>query len=171
MRGMRGTVWFAFLCACASTGNDKPHEQPMPDAPKAPVCGDGVCAASEVSTCTSDCGMPQPMAVCGNMMCETGETAMTCPGDCATCGDGTCTAPAETNANCPGDCTTTGTAVCGNAICETGEDMTNCPSDCTGASTCPGGDDVGCFFCWFDPTQCIPPQTEQICGQCLGLGP
>ena len=173
-------AWFACLCvcavcfACAST-DDKPHEQPTPDAPKGPVCGDGVCAASELVTCTSDCGTPQPMAVCGNMTCESGETVMNCPGDCVSCGDHVCTAPTETNANCPGDCTTTGggNAVCGNAVCETGEDMTSCPLDCggTGGSTCPGGDDVGCFLCWFDPNECIPPQTEQICGQCLGLGP
>jgi len=61
--------------------------------------------------------------------------------------------------------------VCGNAVCETGEDATTCPLDCSSTSTCPGGDDVGCFLCWFDPTTCIPPQTEAICEQCLGLGP
>lgn len=186
---MRGLIAFLLVAACASSG-DEGKQQPAPDA-AIDRCGDGICAASEIGACSADCGS-QPMAVCGNGTCESGETAAacpadcsagacgdgtcngaetmaTCPGDCsgsAVCGDGTCNG-AETMATCPGDCSAT-SAMCGNAVCDAGESSLTCPSDCT-ASTCPGGDDVGCFFCWFDPTQCIPPQTEALCGACLGL--
>jgi hypothetical protein len=82
-------------------------------------------------------------------------------------------------ATCPGDCTTGGggggNAMCGDAVCDStgGESAATCPLDCGGGgngSTCPG-DAVECFFCWFDPTTCVPPQNEQICGQCWGVGP
>lgn len=46
--------------------------------------------------------------VCGNMTCENGETAMSCPDDCTTTScnnDGTCDA-GEDNASCPADCGT-----------------------------------------------------------------
>jgi hypothetical protein len=132
------------------------------------VCGDGVCAATEIGACAADCGS-QPMAVCGNGTCEATESMQTCPGDCsssAVCGNGTCET-GETMATCPGDCATS--AMCGNLTCDPGETMANCPTDCGSASTCPNGDDIGCFFCWFDPSLCIPPQTEQICAACLGL--
>ncbi|MBA3464400.1 MAG: hypothetical protein H0T46_30895 [Deltaproteobacteria bacterium] len=54
----------------------------------APVCGDAVCAASEVGSCSADCGSgggntnPPPGPMCGNMTCETGETSASCPNDC-----------------------------------------------------------------------------------------
>ena len=185
---MRGLIAMLVVAACASSGEEKTQE-PTPDA-AAPVerCGDGVCAASEIGACSMDCGAP-PM--CGNGTCEASETAAACPADCTACGDGTCsgaetaaTCPgdcggsavcgdgtcngAEDSSTCPGDCATS--AMCGNAVCDAGESSLTCPRDCT-TSTCPGGDDIGCFFCWFDPTQCIPPQTEALCGACLGLGP
>lgn len=47
--------------------------------------------------------------VCGNGICETGET----------------------NENCPEDCPN-GEPVCGNGICEEGENAQNCPQDCGG---------------------------------------
>jgi cysteine-rich repeat protein len=55
----------------------------------APHCGDGVCNAYLESPrlCPADCGAPTP--VCGDFLCDAGETAATCPGDCARCGDGT----------------------------------------------------------------------------------
>ena len=60
----------------------------------AAVCGDGICEASEVRTCVQDCGSPVgpgsgsgsgsgQQAVCGNGICEPGETAESCPSDCA----------------------------------------------------------------------------------------
>ncbi|APR82217.1 Hypothetical protein A7982_07566 [Minicystis rosea] len=61
---------------------------------------------------------------CGNGSCEVGETASSCPDDCATtgndCGDGFC-ANGEA-ATCPDDC-------CGDATCDPGEEFV-CPNDC-----------------------------------------
>jgi len=166
-------AWLLVVCVIACGG--QPEGDPVsPDSsvPVTPQCGDGVCEAGEVGGCQSDCGAA---AACGNSTCETGESTATCPADCPAsgpvCGDGTCTAP-ETAANCPDDCSTSGSVVCGNLACETGEDAVTCPSDCGGGggNACPGTGDVDCFFCWFDPTTCIEPQTEAICEACLGLG-
>ena len=69
---------------------------------------------------------------CGNGTCTGGETAATCPYDCAAvCGDGACTG-AESKSTCPADC---GPGVaCGDGICSTGETSGNCAVDC-GPST------------------------------------
>lgn len=64
---------------------------------------------------------------CGDLSCNGGESAFSCPTDCsATCGDGFCTHD-ENSLSCPSDC---GGAVCGNNICEGGENITSCYSDC-----------------------------------------
>jgi len=49
--------------------------------------------------------------VCGNGICEAGETAVNCPQDCVLpfekkviCGDGICDSPEENQHNCPQDC-------------------------------------------------------------------
>src|SRR5688500_4226641 len=91
--------------ACASSGKDKQEQPPMPDAPVAAMCGDGICDVREIGACTADCGSPSMGATCGNGACETGETAVTCAMDCATavCGDNMCIPP-ENQSNCPGDC-------------------------------------------------------------------
>ena len=48
----------------------------------APRCGDGVCnlALESPRLCPQDCGPPTP--VCGDFLCDPGEVAATCPGDC-----------------------------------------------------------------------------------------
>lgn len=62
--------------------------------------------ASDEDPCgsTSGCHVPDS---CGDGVCQSGETAQNCPGDCvpATCGDGTCSAADhETADNCSEDC-------------------------------------------------------------------
>ena len=50
-----------------------------------------------------------PKVTCGDNICQSSESAATCPADCKpaeTCGDGTCSA-SETASSCPADCKTT----------------------------------------------------------------
>jgi hypothetical protein len=69
-------------------------------------------------------------AVCGNNICEVGESCSNCPQDCKCpngyqCQEGICLP----------------TPVCGNGYCEKGENPTNCPEDCkiTTTTTLPAG--------------------------------
>lgn len=74
--------------------------------------------------------------VCGDGVCEPGETAQQCPSDCVvpgSCGDGIC-GPNESPQSCPKDCV--GPSLCGNGKCDAGESAATCPSDC---GTTPGG--------------------------------
>lgn len=68
--------------------------------------------------------------VCGNGVCEIGESPIFCPDDClSTCGNGICDLGEYAN-TCPGDCASP--TVCGDGICEAEENMLSCPDDCTG---------------------------------------
>ncbi len=68
------------------------------------TCTDGVCVDK----------IKDP-AVCGNAICDDGETEASCPADCTGGGNGT--------------------PVCGNGTCETGETAADCPADCGGGGT------------------------------------
>lgn len=76
--------------------------------------------------------------VCPDGKCNGGETAISCPADCAVtgfCGDGTCDAD-ETDVSCPTDCAPPPPAVCViNGVCNAGEDCISCPSDCSGVTS------------------------------------
>jgi hypothetical protein len=67
-------------------------------------------------------------AVCGNNICEVGESCSICPQDCKCpngyeCKEGVCLAK----------------AVCGNGVCEKGENNVNCPEDCPAVAPTPTG--------------------------------
>ena len=147
MMRMSSLVFVCALFACSSGGG------PSPDGGSQPVCGDGVCASSEVNNCMSDCGGNPANPVCGNNQCENGETQASCPSDChpagPVCGDNTCDmAGGENSTNCPGDCSG-GTGML----------------DCMAPETL-----IGCGACFLDPTACTPPFDMASCMACLGGG-
>jgi hypothetical protein len=120
------------------------------------VCGDDVCEEGETeATCPQDC-------YCGNGACEETEDATGCPADCAECGDGICHDPTETCDNCPQDC---GSCIeCGNGIIE-GDEV--CDSTDLGGATCESvdasyiGGTLACTdTCTFDTAACL----TAICG-------
>lgn len=59
-------------------------------------CGDGVCAGETCSSCSADCGKCPPS--CGDGTCDSGETATTCPKDCAVGCAGKCGTSSKTAA-------------------------------------------------------------------------
>ncbi|MBI4162507.1 MAG: hypothetical protein HY513_02395 [Candidatus Aenigmarchaeota archaeon] len=69
----------------------------------------GTCVA--LQQCGSSCEYQpvdcEPGSVCGNKICQAGETATNCPADCSagSCGNGICDSN-ENNATCPTDCKT-----------------------------------------------------------------
>lgn len=69
-----------------------------------PVCGNAVCESGE-SNCPEDCGG----GFCGDFVCDPGEDSFSCPDDCGggggSCGDGSCDyMQGECDSNCPEDC-------------------------------------------------------------------
>jgi hypothetical protein len=114
---------------------DAHHALGYEDAPGQTVCGDAVCDPGETpANCPADC--PD---VCGDGLCTGSEDPANCSADCPdVCGDGLCTG-SEDAANCSADCPD----ICGDGLCTGSEDELNCPEDC--ASACiPDGQGLGC---------------------------
>lgn len=106
-------------------------ECPNPCPTSGPVCGNGICESGETKTsCSKDCGTSGP--VCGNGTCESGETKTSCAKDCGgtTTGhpcDSACGGQASTGCYCDAEC-----MKAGDCCDATGKPAGN---SCTG-STC-----------------------------------
>ena len=138
--------------------------------PVFPISGlDGCCFADEEwdgSTC--DSGDVDP--VCGDNVCDAGETCAGCPEDCSPCcGDGLCGA-GEDCSICEDDC---GPCVvpCGDGICDAGagEDCSSCEDDCgpcvdpCGDGICDAGAGEDCASCEDDCGPCGVPCGDGSC--------
>ncbi len=125
-------------------------------------CGDGICNSVRETTtsCPADCRPPAPTpTLCGNKICEVGESSSTCVADCPRpeteqprptqgCGNLICEV-SESAQSCPTDCdVNSAPSSCGNKICETRENTLNCPGDCqasqTPTSACGGAGQPSC---------------------------
>jgi len=121
-------------CACGN-GKCEPGENPNYCKDCCGYCGDGKCVgyACQEDNKTSQYYCPKQTGgdcgnVCGNKICEKGETPDDCAKDCIwqKCGDGECTPDDGGPALCPEDCA----SVCGDCSCDGGEDYIKCPNDC-----------------------------------------
>ena len=140
-----GSTYYFVVTAYDEYGNESNYSLERMSMPVVSSCGDGVCEASECSSCGDDCDL---VDCCGNGACDTaiGENEGNCD-DCSstpppppppppvTCGNGICD-PGETAVNCPADCGAG--AVCGDGVCEASE-CSACVADCSPADCCNNG--------------------------------
>ena len=79
-------------------------------------------------------------ATCGNLICETGETSLTCAGDCdASCtNNGVCSLREPTTcSDCSSITVDAALGGCGNSVCASPETQKTCSTDCKTTTTIP----------------------------------
>jgi hypothetical protein len=112
------------------------------------VCGDGVCAASEVTSCSSDCG---DAPYCGDNICQSNESTSSCANDCGGGGQGSGSGSGGGSGSGTGSCPSTPSPEdCLGCLF----DPTMCPAGFTDGQTCitcalggGGGSGFGDFGC------------------------
>ena len=173
---MRMTTGLVFVCAAfigaCAWGEGSPDENKGGGVDAAPsssaVCGDGVCAASEVSTCSNDCGSGGGGSVtptCGNQVCETGETNASCPNDCTSGGGGSGSGSGSgSNTACPSDQFSCIGCLIDASLCPAGHTQASCQA-CTlgGGGGLPGGGGT----CNNDGTCDAAEMTDFTCADCF----
>ena len=91
------------------------------------VDGDGVVSGPDLALVLGYWGACGSSNVCGNGLCDPGETYLWCPEDCEYidyCGDGLC-GDTEDEVSCEEDC-----GFCGDGLCGNFEDCLSCFDDC-----------------------------------------
>lgn len=156
----------ALAVAACSWGSGSGSSTPGPDASIGGgnvVCGDNVCAASEVNNCPQDCGSGGGgggnQAVCGNGQCETtlGESATSCPSDCGGGqGSGSGGGGGGGQLNCSDPNTQIGCLLC------TTLQMCTAPYDAVSCAACGSGSGSGSLPCNFDGV-CDPGEDSATC--------
>jgi len=173
-RMMRMTSALVFVCAsflvgCA-WGEGSPDESGgggggVDAAVSAAVCGDSVCATSEVGSCSQDCGTGGGATnpVCGNSTCETGETSASCPNDCG--GGGGSGSGSGSSAACPSDPNACLFCALAGQMCPAGLDQNACTACALGGGGgLPGG---GGGTCNNDGTCDQAEILDATCADCI----
>jgi len=132
-------------CGC---GNGRCDPGDLVKCPaECPGKGNGVCDPGENACNTpEDCKPPAVPPCCGNGMCEEGEIEgqqYSCPVDCGSCGDGTCSGDKGENCNsCPADCDSES---CGTCFPSLRKCLEACPGVCERRILCGGASAHKCF--------------------------
>ena len=162
-----GVVFFAvaaftvgFIGGCAPTS---PPDDHAVSQEALNICGNAVCDTGETcASCPGDCGRCT-QEHCGNDVCGRKETCVTCARDCGACsgcGNGVCEGT-ETCANCSADCGRCNGEFCGNGVCARRESCTACSRDCCPVITPQCAAPTDC-----PPTGDAGPIATCLSGQC-----
>jgi hypothetical protein len=133
-------------------------------------CGDNICSSTEsVVTCPGDC-----TSFCPDLVCDPTEDCIC--SDCYGLQDG-CPVNEICDISGSGQCVATTLISCGDDICTglVGDNCNDCPSDCPtpqGYSCCPYDPSLQYYVLWPD-SQCpvVPPSVSDCGDYCVFIGP